>query len=77
MIKWLTSNPAKALALGDRIGRLVPGFDADACFGRAIRFSIYSKPEKVFIDGALVFDSGLPKTSVRFELGRTITSTQQ
>jgi hypothetical protein len=60
VIEWLTSNPAKALALGGQIGRLVPGFDADVVLWSGDPFSIYSKPEKVFVDGALMFDSSAP-----------------
>jgi imidazolonepropionase-like amidohydrolase len=76
VIRWVTSNPAKALALDDRIGRLAPGFNADAVLWSGDPFSVYSKPEKVFIDGALVFDSSAPKRLSDFELGRTITSTR-
>jgi imidazolonepropionase-like amidohydrolase len=76
VIKWLTSNPAKALALDDRIGRLAPGYDADLVLWSGDPFSVYSKPLKVFVDGALAFDSSAPKRPSDFELGRTITSTQ-
>ena len=76
VIRWLTSNPAKAIALGDRIGRLVPGYDADVVLWSGDPFSVYSKPEKVFIDGAVAFDSSAPKRPSDFELGRTITSRQ-
>lgn len=76
IIRWLTSNPAKALALDDRIGRLAMGFDADVVLWSGDPFSIYSKPDKVFIDGAIVFDAGAPRRPSDFELGRTITSAQ-
>lgn len=76
VIKWLTSNPAKALALDDRIGRLAAGYDGDLVLWSGDPFSIYSKPEKVFVDGALAFDSSAPKRPSDFELGRTITSTR-
>jgi imidazolonepropionase-like amidohydrolase len=74
VVRWLTSNPAKALALDDRIGRLAPGFDADVVLWSGDPFSIYSKPEKVFIDGALRFDASAPRRPSDFELGRTIAS---
>lgn len=76
VIRWLTSNPARALALGDRIGRLAPGFDADVVLWSGDPFSVYSKPEKVFIDGAMMFDANRPKRPSDFELGRAITSTR-
>jgi len=74
IIRWITSNPARALALDDRIGRLATGFNADLVLWSGDPFSVYSKPEKVFIDGALVFDSSAPRPPSDFELGRTITS---
>ncbi|HJP67691.1 MAG TPA: amidohydrolase family protein [Sphingomicrobium sp.] len=74
VIRWVTSNPAKALALDGRIGRLAPGFNADVVLWSGNPFSIYSKPEKIFIDGALEFDSTAPKRLSDFELGRAITS---
>jgi len=76
VIRWITGNPAKALSLDDRIGRLAPGFDADLVLWSGDPFSVYSKPEKVFIDGALAFDAGAPKRPSDFELGRTIMSEQ-
>lgn len=72
VIRWLTSNPAKALALEDRIGRLAPGYDGDLVLWSGNPFSVYSRPEKVFIDGALMFDAMKPRRFSDFELGRTI-----
>jgi len=74
VIRWITSNPAKALGLDYRIGRLATGFNADLVLWSGNPFSVYSKPEKVFIDGALVFDSNAPRRASDFELGRSITS---
>lgn len=76
VIRWITSNPAKALGLDDRIGRLAQGYDADVVLWSGDPFSIYSKPAKVFVDGALLFDAGAPPRPSDFELGRTITSTR-
>jgi imidazolonepropionase-like amidohydrolase len=74
VIRWLTSNPAKALALDDRIGQLSPGYNADLVLWSGDPFSVYSKPEKVFIDGAVAFDASLPRRPSDIELGRSITS---
>jgi imidazolonepropionase-like amidohydrolase len=73
-IRWLTSNPAKAIALDDRIGRLAPGYNADVVLWSGDPFSVYSKPEMVFVDGALVFDSSAPRRPSDCELGRSIMS---
>ena len=77
VIRWLTSNPARALSLDNRIGRLAPGFDADVVLWSGDPFSVYSKPQKVFIDGALRFDANAPRRMSDFELGRTITGAQR
>jgi imidazolonepropionase-like amidohydrolase len=55
-IKWLTINPAWALGLDDRIGSLETGKNADVVLWTGDPFSVYSKPEKVWIDGALLYD---------------------
>jgi imidazolonepropionase-like amidohydrolase len=55
-IKWLTINPAWALDLDDRIGSLVAGKNADVVLWSGDPFSVYSRAEKVWIDGALMFD---------------------
>jgi len=55
-IAWLTSNPAKALGLGDQVGQVKPGFNADLVLWSANPFSIYSHADQVYIDGALVYD---------------------
>lgn len=71
-IRWLTSNPATAMGLGDRIGTLEPGKDADAVIWSGDPFSVYSKADQVFIDGALAFDRSDPhrQPTDDFELGQ-------
>jgi imidazolonepropionase-like amidohydrolase len=72
IIQWVTSTPAKVLRLGDRIGTLAPGFNADVVLWSGDPFSVYTKADQVFIDGAVVYDSAAPDRSPRpdFELGR-------
>ncbi len=68
---WMTSNPAKALGLSDEIGALEIGKRADIVLWNTDPFSVYARPEKVMIDGAVVFDraAGLkPKSD--FKLGQ-------
>jgi imidazolonepropionase-like amidohydrolase len=55
-IRWLTINPAKALGLEKVIGSLEPGKNADVVIWSGDPFSVYSRAEQVFIDGALVYD---------------------
>src|SRR3954464_204983 len=70
-IKWLTINPAWALGLDDRIGSLEAGKNADVVLWTGDPFSVYSKPEKVWVDGALLYDRLDPSEQWRtdFELG--------
>ena len=70
-IRWITANPAWALGLEDRIGTLEAGKNADVVLWDKHPFSIYAKPEKVWIDGALRFDRTDPSQRWRtdFELG--------
>jgi imidazolonepropionase-like amidohydrolase len=55
-LRWMTANPAWALGLDDRIGTLEPGKDADVVIWDHSPFSVYARAEKVFIDGALMYD---------------------
>ena len=70
-IRWITANAAWTIGLEDRIGSLEPGKNADVVLWSGNPFSIYSKAEKVWIDGALLFDRLDPAEQWRtdFELG--------
>jgi imidazolonepropionase-like amidohydrolase len=69
---WLTSNPAKALGIADRTGSLTPGKMADVVLWNGDPFSTYTRPERVWIDGALMYDANDPKHRPvsDFELGQ-------
>ena len=70
-IKWITINPAWALGLDDRIGSIEVGKNADLVLWSGDPFSVYSRAERVWIDGALMFDRNDPTSRWRtdFELG--------
>jgi imidazolonepropionase-like amidohydrolase len=70
-IKWITLNPAWALGLDDKVGSLAPGKNADLVLWSGNPFSVYTRTEKVWIDGSLRYDRGAPDTRWRtdFELG--------
>jgi imidazolonepropionase-like amidohydrolase len=70
-IRWLTINPAWALALDDQIGSIEVGKNADVVLWSGNPFSIYTRAEKVWIDGAMLFDRADPAEHWRtdFELG--------
>ena len=60
-VMWMTLNPAKVLGLADRIGSLEPGKDADVVLWSSDPFSVYARTEKVFLDGAVVYDRADPQ----------------
>jgi len=70
-IKWLTINPAWALGLDDKIGSLEPGKNADVVLWSGDPFSVYTRAEKVWVDGAMLYDRSDPSEHWRtdFELG--------
>ena len=70
-IRWITSNPAKAAGILDQTGSIEVGKDADVVLWSGDPFSIYSRPEKVLIDGAFAFDMNNPKIQpiTDFDLG--------
>ena len=56
VIKWVTINPAWSLGLDDKIGSLEVGKNADVVLWSANPFSVYARPDKVWVDGALLYD---------------------
>lgn len=70
--EWLSINPAKALGIADRTGSLKPGKMADVVLWNGNPLSVYSRPEKVWIDGAMLYDAYNPKLRPvsDFELGQ-------
>jgi imidazolonepropionase-like amidohydrolase len=69
---WLSSNPAKSLGIDEEVGTLVPGKMADLVVWSDDPFSVYAKADKVFIDGALMYDRTNPAMQpvMDFELGQ-------
>ena len=70
-MRWITSNPAKAAGILDQTGSIEVGKDADVVLWTGNPFSVYSRAEKVLIDGALAFDINNPKIQpiTDFDLG--------
>jgi imidazolonepropionase-like amidohydrolase len=76
-IRWITLNPAWALGLDDRIGSLEVGKNADVVLWSGNPFSVYTKPDRVWIDGVTRYDRADPEGSWRtdFELGYVVPRT--
>jgi imidazolonepropionase-like amidohydrolase len=70
-VKWMTINPAWTLGIDDVTGSIEPGKNADVVLWSGDPFSVYSRAEKVWIDGAMLFDRLDPAQRWRtdFELG--------
>ena len=69
---WLAINPARAMGIADRTGSLKVGKMADVVLWNGNPFSTYTRPDKVWIDGALLYDAANPKLRPvsDFELGQ-------
>ncbi len=70
--QWLAINPARALGIDDRTGSLKPGKMADVVLWNGDPFSVYTRPDMVWVDGALLYDAHDPKRRPvsDFELGQ-------
>ena len=54
--KMVTLNPAKLLHLDDKMGSIKIGKDADIVIWDGHPLSVYTKAEKTYVDGRLLFD---------------------
>ena len=73
--KMVTLNPAKMMHLDNRLGSIKVGKDADVVLWNNNPLSVYAKPEKVIIDGAVYFDlekDKLLRASIASERNRLI-----
>jgi imidazolonepropionase-like amidohydrolase len=70
--EWLSRNPAKALGILNKTGTLAPGKMADVVLWNGNPYSDYTRPERVWIDGAEMYDANNPKRRPvsDFELGQ-------
>jgi imidazolonepropionase-like amidohydrolase len=70
--KWAAITPAKALGIDQVTGSLKAGKMADVVLWNGNPFSVYTRPEKVWVDGALLYDMHNPKLRPvsDFELGQ-------
>ncbi|KPL69162.1 amidohydrolase [Erythrobacter sp. SG61-1L] len=72
VVGWFTLNAAKAMGIDKLTGSLETGKMADVVLWNGNPLSVYSRPEKVWIDGALMFDALDPQRRPvsDFELGQ-------
>jgi len=55
--RWVSSNAAKAIGIDDQTGSLEIGKRADVVIWSGDPYSTYSKAEKVYVDGVLMYDA--------------------
>ena len=69
---WLAINPARALGIDKVTGSLKAGKMADVVLWNGDPFSVYTRPQMVWVDGALLYDANNPKLRPvsDFELGQ-------
>ncbi|MBI1340980.1 amidohydrolase family protein [bacterium] len=71
--KWLAINPARAIGVADATGSLRAGKAGDVVVWSADPFSVYAVAERVYMDGALVYQRGVRRDPPSdFELGQTV-----
>ena len=77
-IRWITWNPAWALGIEDRVGSLETGKNADVVLWSGDPFSIYTRAERVWVDGALLYDrsDATQRWRTDFELGYVPAATE-
>ena len=70
-LRWITANAAWALGIHEQVGTLEPGKMADVVIWSHNPFSVYARADRVYIDGALIFDRFDPSRQPRtdFEVG--------
>lgn len=62
-VRWFTINAAKSLGIDEVTGSLEAGKMADVTIWNGNPFSVYTKAERVYIDGALVYDRQDPSVN--------------
>jgi imidazolonepropionase-like amidohydrolase len=70
--RWIAINPAKGLGIDKQTGSLEAGKMGDVVLWNAMPLSVYARPEKVWIDGALMYDwaDARRRPVADFELGQ-------
>jgi imidazolonepropionase-like amidohydrolase len=73
-IRWITANPAWALGIDSTTGTLEPGKHADLVVWSGDPFSVYTRVERVYNDGWLVFDRADTTRRLRTDFNLGITA---
>jgi hypothetical protein len=55
-LRLITINPARQLGIEDRVGSIEEGKDADLALFSEHPLSVYTKPQRTYVDGVVRFD---------------------
>ena len=64
-LAWITSEPARLLGIEDETGSITIGKNADLVLWSGDPFSVTSRADLVFVDGALIYDRSDPDRQPR------------
>jgi len=76
-IRWLTLNAARSLGIDAETGSLEEGKMADVVLWSGDPFSVYSRAEKVWVDGALLYDRQDPERQPAMDFTVGIVADQE
>ncbi|MGF1467248.1 MAG: amidohydrolase [Sandaracinaceae bacterium] len=73
-LRWITANAAWVLGIDEETGTLAPGRMADVVVWSGHPFSVYTRADRVYVDGLLAFDRSDPATQHQtdFEVGQDL-----
>lgn len=76
-IRWITLNAAQALGIDGETGSLEEGKMADVVLWSGDPFSVYTRAEKVWVDGALLYDRQDPERQPAMDFSIGIVADQE
>jgi imidazolonepropionase-like amidohydrolase len=76
-IRWITLNAAQALGIDGETGSLEEGKMADVVLWSGDPFSVYTRAEKVWVDGALLYDRQDPERQPAMDFSVGIVADQE
>jgi imidazolonepropionase-like amidohydrolase len=71
-LRWVTANPAWTLGIDGETGTLEVGKRGDVVVWSGHPFSVYSRPDLVFVGGVLRYDHDRPRVWSDFSLGQEV-----
>ena len=71
-LRWITANPAWALGIDGQTGTLEVGKRGDVVVWSAHPFSVYARPDLVFVAGVLRYDHDRPQVWSDFSIGQEV-----